>query len=122
LDIQCAVQTSFSFRHDRETRLDFEGGEITADAGLIARRTLRVLNEFDRRIGFTESLVACLRDDRHQSYVLHEHMQLIIQRLYGIVAGYEDQNDADKLRYRNAQSLLARHYRNSHLLCAALIG
>ena len=101
MDTECAVQTSFSFRHNREIRLDFEGGEITSDAGLIA------LREFDHRIGFTESLVACLRDDRHQSYVTHELLQLIIQRVYGIVAGYEDQNDADKLRYDGLFQIIA---------------
>jgi len=83
LDTECAAQSHFSFRHEREICLDFEGGEITSDAGLVA------LREFDHRIGFTESLVACLHDDRHPSYVTHELVQLIIQRLYGIVAGYE---------------------------------
>jgi len=59
LDTECAAQRNFSFRHDRETCLDFEGGEITSDAGLVA------LRELDHRIGFTESLVACAHDDRH---------------------------------------------------------
>jgi len=101
LDTECAAQSHFSFRHDREICLDFEGGEITSDAGLVA------LREFDHRIGFTESLVACLHDDRHPSYVTHELVQLIIQRLYGIVAGYEDQNDADKLRYDGLFQMIA---------------
>ena len=34
-------------------------------------------------------------------------MQLIIQGLYAIVAGYEDQNDADKLRYDGLFQILA---------------
>jgi len=101
LDTECSAQSHFSFRHDREICLDFEGGEITSDAGLVA------LREFDHRIGFTESLVACLHDDRHPSYVTHELVQLIIQRVYGIVAGYEDQNDAEKLRHDGLFQILA---------------
>jgi len=90
---ECFIQTAFSFRDDREIRVDFEGGQITSDAGLV------VLREFDERIGLTESIAACLHDDRHPSYVRHDIKQLIIQRLYGIVAGYEDQNDAQRLRH-----------------------
>ena len=36
------------------------------DAGLVAWR------EFDHRIGSTESIVDCLHDDRHPSYVVHD--------------------------------------------------
>ena len=40
VNAQCAMQTALSFRHDREIRLDFDGGQITSDAGLIALRGL----------------------------------------------------------------------------------
>jgi len=98
---QCDIQAAFSFRHDRTICVDFKGGEITSDAGLVA------LREFDHRIGFTQNLVDCLHDDRHSSYVVHDLAQLIIQRLYGIVAGYEDQNDANKLRYDGLFQMIA---------------
>jgi hypothetical protein len=98
---QCAVQTAFSFRNDREIRVDFDGGQITSDAGLIA------LREFDERIGLSESIARCLRDRRHPSYIRHAIKQLVIQRLYGIVAGYEDQNDADWLRHDGLFQLIA---------------
>ncbi|NSW58636.1 MAG: transposase [Armatimonadetes bacterium] len=78
---QCSMQTAFSFRDDREIRLDFDGRRITSDAGLVA------LREFDERIGFTAEIARCLRDRRHSSYVRHDLKQLIIQRLYGIVPG-----------------------------------
>ena len=65
MDTECAAQAHFSFRHDREICLDFEGGDITSDAGLVA------LREFDHRTGFTESLVAYLPRP-----VLHEQVGL----------------------------------------------
>jgi len=101
LNAECDIQTTFSFRNDREIRFDFEGGQITSDAGLIA------LREFDHRIGFTQGIVGCLHDDRHPSYVRHDVSQLLIQRLYGIVAGYEDQNDAHKLRHDGLFQIIA---------------
>ncbi len=101
MNAQCSMQTAFSFRDDREIRLDFDGGQITSDAGLVA------LREFDERIGFTDCIARCLRDRRHPSYVRHDIKQLIIQRLYGIVAGYEDQNDAHRLRHDGLFQLIA---------------
>lgn len=101
MNTQCSMQTAFSFRDDREIRLGFEGGQITSDAGLV------VLREFDHRIGFTERVAACLHDGRHPSYVRHDMKQLLIQRLYGIVAGYEDQNDAQRLRHDGLFQLIA---------------
>lgn len=101
MSTQCAIQQCFSFRQDREIRLDFEGGQITSDAGLLP------LREFDHRIGFTDSIVGCLDDDRHPAYVKHELAALFIQRLYAIIAGYEDQNDADLLRHDGLFQLIA---------------
>jgi len=93
VNTHCDIQTHFSFRADTEIRIDFDGGQITSDAGLLP------LREFDHRIGFTDQIAECICDDRHPSYVKHELAALIIQRFYGMVAGYEDQNDADRLRH-----------------------
>lgn len=101
MNAQCDKQLQFSFRHDRRICLDFQGGQITSDAGLISIR------EFDHRIGFTQSIAACLTDQRHPSYIRHSLSQLLIARLYGIIAGYEDQNDADRLRHDGLFQLIA---------------
>ena len=101
MSAQCAVQQRFSFRQDREICLDFAGGQITSDAGLIA------LREFDHLIGFTQSIVERLRDDRHPGYIVHALFAVVIQRLYAIIAGYEDQNDADLLRHDGLFQLIA---------------
>lgn len=98
---ECATQASFSFRQDREIRLDFDGGRITSDAGLIP------LREFDQLIGFSQQIADCLQDERHPSYVVHALIGLLIQRLYALIAGYEDQNDADLLRHDPLFQLLA---------------
>jgi len=98
---QCAVQQRFSFRQDREICLDLAGGQITSDAGLIA------LREFNHLIGFTQSIVERLCDDRHPGYIVHALFAVVIQRLYAIIAGYEDQNDADLLRHDGLFQLIA---------------
>lgn len=74
-------------------RLDVENsaGRLSSDAGLL------VVREFDERIGLTEQFAAALDDTRRDPD--HSMLSMVRQRIYGILAGYEDQNDHDTLRY-----------------------
>ena len=64
--------------------------QITTDAGLLPIR------EFDERLGWTAGFAAQLHDARAS----HRHaiVEMVRQRVFGILAGYEDQNDHDALR------------------------
>jgi hypothetical protein len=64
--------------------------QISSDAGLL------LLRQFDDSLGYTRRLAACFRDDRQDPQ--HSLLSMIRQRLYGILAGYEDCNDHDTLR------------------------
>jgi Transposase DDE domain group 1 len=97
----CIPQLSFSFYRHRAIRADFSGGQITTDAGLLPLRA------FDQRHGLTRSLAECLRDSREEERVHHSVLSLLRQRLYQIIAGYEDGNDADRLRHDPAFQILA---------------
>jgi len=97
----CDAQQHFSFRQDKQICVDFAGGQISSDAGLIA------LRQFDHLIGFTDQIIACLHDERNLLRVVHTIFVLVIQRLYGLIAGYEDQNDATRLRYDGLFQLIA---------------
>jgi len=61
--------------------------------------------ELDKKLGITEKFANCFQDHRHQSYVDHSVHQLLAQRLYGIILGYEDINDHDKLRHEPALAI-----------------
>src|SRR5690606_18172798 len=56
-----------------------------------------VVREFDERIGLTQQFAAVLDDQRQEP--THSLLAMVRQRVYGILAGYEDQNDHDTLRY-----------------------
>ena len=86
-------QLSFSFYRHRAIRADFSGGQITSDAGLLPLRA------FDERHHLSQDWAALLRDGRQEDRVQHDSPALLRQRLYQIVAGYEDANDADRLRH-----------------------
>ena len=48
--------------------------------------------------GLTAGFASCLKDARDSRYVRHQIRELLTQRSFQIVAGYEDCNDADSLR------------------------
>jgi hypothetical protein len=97
-------QLDFSFYRHQPIRADFSGGQITSDAGLLPLRA------FDQRHGLTKELAQHLRDPRQGGRIRHSSLSLLRQRVYQIVAGYEDANDADRLRYdpafQQAQQLI----------------
>ena len=86
-------QLTFSFYRHQPVRADFSGGQITSDAGLLPLRA------FDERHHLTRDLAALLSDPRENERVRHDSLELLRQRIYQIVAGYEDANDADRLRH-----------------------
>ena len=98
---KCIPQLTFSFYRRQLIHADFSGGQITSDAGLLPLRA------FDQRHGLTRALAQHLKDPRQGGRVRHSSLSLVRQRVYQIVAGYEDANDADRLRHDPAFQLLA---------------
>src|SRR5664280_2416583 len=94
-------QLLFSFYPKQKLLLRFDGGEMTSDAGLL------LLRQFDQRHGLTAALAEVLTDERREASVDHVLPALLRQRIYQIVAGYEDGNDADRLRHDATFQLLA---------------
>ena len=88
---ECHIQ--FSFRFQPKLTLDFAGGEITSEAGLV------LLREFDERLKLTAGLKGLVADERDRRYIEHPTLNLLRQRIYQIAAGYEDANDATFLRH-----------------------
>jgi hypothetical protein len=96
-------QVSFGFaRHfSREVKADFAGGKISSDGGAV------LLREADRRMNLMSRFSGCFGDDRDPRYVVHSLGQMIRQRVYGLVLGYEDLNDHQQLRHDPLLALLA---------------
>src|SRR3712207_379505 len=72
--------------------LRFRGAAITSDAGLLAYRELDVV------LGLTASAGAALADARTGKNGRHALVGLLRQAVFGRLAGYEDVNDAERLR------------------------
>src|SRR3954451_15667702 len=77
---------------DRRLLLQFRGSTITSDAGLLAYR------ELDDALHLTDTAADTLADVRTGKNGRHRLAGLLRQALFGRLAGYEDVNDADRLR------------------------
>lgn len=79
-------------------RFDQELG--SSDGGAV------LLGAADQRLGLSEALAGCLRDERDAQRVVHEICDLIRQRVYAIACGYPDGNDAARLSSDPVHKLL----------------
>lgn len=70
----------------------FDLDPVTSDAGV------PLIGLIDQRIGLTKRLAPLVPDKRNPDFVTHTNHDLLRQRVYGIIAGYEDANDAAHMR------------------------
>jgi hypothetical protein len=65
------------------------------------------IRQFDQRVGLTQSFAAALDDPRDPDLTGHSFLEMVRARVYGILTGYEDQNDHDTLPADPVLKLLA---------------
>jgi hypothetical protein len=99
-----------SIHSDWPQTLDFFGiplviepspGRLSGEAGLLP------LRQFDERSGLTRAFAGALDDFRDPGLIEHTVPEMVRSRVYGILAGYEDQNDHDTLRADPVFKLIA---------------
>ncbi len=88
----CAQQLTFWNIGRQQVTVDFDGGRVVTDAGLLPIRLL------DRQLGVLTDVAQRLPDPRAQKFVTHSCEALLTQEVYQILAGYPDGNDAQTLR------------------------
>jgi hypothetical protein len=85
-------QGTFSFFAQKPIIVEPVEDYLSTDAGLLPIRQL------DEALGLTEQFAGALIDCRGGNALTHSYLEMTRARVYGILAGYEDQNDHDVLR------------------------
>jgi hypothetical protein len=114
---ECSAETySFGQLDRRQVVANFSGGQLTSDGGLI------LVAEVDRRYRISERVAECFTDYRDAARVQHELRDLVCQRLYGLVQGYEDLNNHEVLRHDPMFGIAVGKLESEHARCAPLAG
>jgi hypothetical protein len=89
----CSEQLTLWDLGKQQVTVDFQGGTLVSDAGLLAIRAL------DRELGVLSKIAERLPDPRALKLVTHTREAILTQQVYQILAGYPDCNDAQALRH-----------------------
>ena len=87
-----APHLAFPLLERKEICVNFDGGEITSDAGLL------FLAQADQKLRLIEQLAEQIVDPRDPSKITHSLKDLLRERIFSLAAGYEDANDLNTLK------------------------
>jgi len=82
-----------NFFSKKTLEVKFSELSLSSDAGLL------LVRQAEEKINLCQGIANCLNDKREQAKITHTLTQLITQRVYQIIAGYEDANDSNHLRH-----------------------
>ena len=89
---ECIPQLALGFHPTLPITVAFDAPQSSSEGGVL------LLRQLDDRLGLSAWFAAALPDRRVPAKVQHSRHEQVRQRLYQIALGYEDCNDADRLR------------------------
>jgi hypothetical protein len=89
---ECIAQLGLSFYRPKPVEVTFDAPAISSNGGAI------LLRQVDDQLGLSAWFAAAIPEPRHAARTTHARREQVRQRLYQIALGYEDCNDADRLR------------------------
>lgn len=90
---QCQAELVYDFESPRPLVVQFSDLELSSDAGLLLAR------QAEEQVQICQRLADCIEDWRDPKKITHSLHQLVSQRVYQLVGGYEDANDSTHLRH-----------------------
>src|SRR6267143_6184754 len=89
---ECIPQVTFKFDPKKKPVVArFDQAYASSDGGAI------LLKGIDTSLGLTKRLATHFVDDRQPGKIQHQALELVRQRVFGLVCGYADCNDAARL-------------------------
>ncbi len=90
---ECHSELSYNFATPRPLVVQFSELELSSDAGILLARQAEETAQVCR------VLAESIEEWRDPSKITHSLYQLVSQRVYQLVGGYEDANDSNRLRH-----------------------
>src|SRR5437660_10993980 len=82
MSTDCSQQLTFWDLGTQRVTVDFQGGRVVTDAGLLPMRLL------DKELGVLREIAERLPDPRAQKFVTHTREAILTQEVYQILAGF----------------------------------
>jgi Transposase DDE domain group 1 len=89
----CEKELPFDFYQPRPLCVQFSDLELSSDAGIL------LVRQADERLNVSAGIANCIEEWRDPAKVTHSLGQLVSQRVYQLIGGYEDANDSTTLRH-----------------------
>ena len=89
----CSSDLQYDFYSPRSLVVRFSDLELSSDAGILLAR------QAEERVQVCQALAECIGEWREPNKIIHSLQQLVSQRVYQLVGGYEDANDSNSLRH-----------------------
>jgi hypothetical protein len=99
MSLHSVQKTVFDFFSHADIQVEAVDENLTSDAGLL------IFRQFDQQHQLTQGFAQRLTDQRRTPE--HTLLEMVRSRVFGIIAGYEDQNDHGKLRSDPVFKLIA---------------
>ena len=90
---ECHSELPYNFLSQRPLVVRFSDLELSSDAGILLAR------QAEEQVQVCRRLSECIQDWRNPNKITHSLHQLVSQRVYQLVGGYEDANDSNVLRH-----------------------
>jgi len=90
---ECNSDLRYDFYSHRDLVVRFSDLELSSDAGILLAR------QAEHQLQVCQGVAECIEEWRDPSKIQHSLHQLVSQRVYQLIGGYEDANDSNVLRH-----------------------
>ena len=85
-----SIVNTFSLQSNRQIKINFNGGDLSSDAGLL------LIKEFAAKIGFTKLIKKKFKTN-DKSVRFHKDHENLLQMIYQVISAYFQDDCADRL-------------------------
>ena len=86
-----SIVNTFSLQSNRQIKINFDGGDLSSDAGLL------LIKEFVSKIGFERLLNRLFKTNDSAVFRYHTDKDNLLQMIYMVMAGYFEDDASDEL-------------------------